>query len=66
MIKTQKTNIENKPPQGDGGFSITLILSAGYNYRFRYMLDGQRWENDWAANDYVPNHFGTEDSVLQL
>ena len=41
MIKTQKTNIENKPPQGDGGFSITLILSAGYNYRFRYMLDGQ-------------------------
>lgn len=53
-------------PQEDGGFSITLILATGHDYRFRYMLDGQRWENDWAADAYVPNPFGTEDSVVQL
>ena len=53
-------------PQEDAGFSITLSLNAGHNYRFRYLLDGQRWENNWAADAYVPNPFGTEDSVLKL
>jgi 1,4-alpha-glucan branching enzyme len=52
--------------QADGGFSITLSLSTGKDYRFRYLLDGQHWENDWAADAYVPNPFGTQDSVLKL
>jgi 1,4-alpha-glucan branching enzyme len=52
--------------QEDGGFSITLFLATGHDYRFRYLLDGQRWENDWAADAYVPNPFGTQDSVLKL
>jgi 1,4-alpha-glucan branching enzyme len=50
----------------DGSFSITLALAACKEYRFRYLLDGQHWENDWAADAYVPNPFGTEDSVLKL
>jgi 1,4-alpha-glucan branching enzyme len=52
--------------QEDGGFSITISLPAGKDYRFRYLLDGGRWENDWAADAYVPNPFGTQDSVLKL
>jgi 1,4-alpha-glucan branching enzyme len=52
--------------QEDGGFSITISLATGHDYRFRYLLDGERWENDWAADAYVPNPFGTEDSVLKL
>ena len=52
--------------QEDAGFSITLSLNAGHDYCFRYVLDGQRWENDWAAEAYIPNPFGTEDSVLKL
>ena len=36
-----------------GGFSVTVDLDAGRAYRFRYLLDGQRWDNDWAADAYV-------------
>lgn len=51
----------------DGSFSLKVSgLEAGQSYRFRYLLDGDRWENDWQADDYLPNDFGTQDSVLQL
>ena len=48
------------------GFSLTVVLQAGRAYRFRYLLDGQRWENDWDADAYVPNGFGADDSVVDL
>src|SRR5438874_13537143 len=51
---------------GDGGFTLTVPLEGGQSYRFRYYLDGERWENDWAADDYVPNEFGSHDSVVDL
>jgi len=50
----------------EGGFSVTVDLDAGRAYRFRYLLDGQRWENDWAADAYVRNDFGGDDSVVDL
>ena len=50
----------------DGRFSITLSLAAGRDYRFRYFIDNDHWENDWAADDYVSNEFGTEDSVVKV
>ena len=49
-----------------GGFSLTVDLDAGRTYRFRYLLDGERWDNDWAADAYVPNSFGGDDSVVDL
>lgn len=50
----------------DGSYSTTVSLEPGRMYRFRYLLDGQRWENDDSADAYVPNEYGTEDSVLAL
>ena len=50
----------------DESFSIEVSLNAGKEYRFRYLLDGKRWENDWAADDYVSNAFGTQDSVVKV
>ena len=50
----------------DGGFRVTVSLDAGRAYRFRYLLDGQRWDNDWAADAYQPNDFGGDDSVVDL
>jgi 1,4-alpha-glucan branching enzyme len=50
----------------DGNFSLTVSLKPGQEYRFRYLLDGERWENDWEADAYVPNPFGTEDSVVKV
>ena len=52
-------------PDGEGGFSLTVELAAGRAYRFRYLLDGHRWENDWAADEYLPNGHGTDDSVAR-
>ena len=50
----------------EGGFSLKVDLEAGRAYRFRYLLDGQRWDNDWAADAYVRNGFGGDDSVVDL
>ena len=50
----------------DGYFALTLSLAAGQQYRFRYFLDGARWENDQGADAYVSNPFGGEDSVVQV
>jgi 1,4-alpha-glucan branching enzyme len=49
-----------------GEFSVTVSLKPGNKYRFRYWLDGERWENDWEADAYVPNEFGSEDSVVEV
>lgn len=50
----------------DGRFSTTLTLPAGREYRYRYVLDGDRWTNDADADRYEPNEHGSEDSVLDL
>jgi hypothetical protein len=49
---------------GDGNFAVTVELDAGKEYRFRYLIDGQRWENDWHADKYVKSPYGAEDSVV--
>ena len=49
----------------DGSLSATLRLGPG-RYHYRYLLDGERWENDWQADSYVPNEFGGDDSVIDL
>jgi 1,4-alpha-glucan branching enzyme len=50
----------------DGSFSTTVSIEAGRSYRFRYLINGNRWENDWEADEYWPNDFGSDDSVLRL
>ena len=50
----------------DGRFSTTVSMAAGRSYRFKYLVDNQRWENDSAADSYVPNEFGSDDSLIRL
>ena len=50
----------------NGSFSTTISLKPGKSYRFRYWVDDERWENDWNADAYLPNEFGTEDSVVTV
>jgi 1,4-alpha-glucan branching enzyme len=52
--------------QKDGSFSLTLALPIGRDYRFRYLLDGERWQNDTGADDYRFNQFGSQDSIVDL
>ena len=49
----------------DGSFTVKLKLSVGKEYQFRYLLDGKHWENDWAADKYIPAPFShTDNSVV--
>ena len=48
----------------DGCWRATVALEPGHSYRYRYLLDGERWENAWQADRYVPNSFGSDDSVI--
>ena len=50
----------------NGNFKVTLKLSRGNEYKYRYLIDSNRWENDWCADDYIPNSFGTEDSLVKV
>jgi 1,4-alpha-glucan branching enzyme len=60
---------ENSHPlkrRKDGSFAKMLWVDAGQQYRFRYLLDGERWVNDHAADGYVPNPFGSDDCLIQV
>jgi 1,4-alpha-glucan branching enzyme len=48
----------------DGAWQVTLPLEPGQSYRFRYLLDGECWENAWQADWYEPNPFGSTNSVV--
>jgi len=50
----------------NGSWEVTLRLAPSTEYTFKYFIDGERWENDDAADAYIPNEFGTEDSVLKI
>lgn len=50
--------------QKDGSFKLELSLETGRQYEFRYLLAGERWENDWEADAYCGNEFGSENSIL--
>ncbi len=50
----------------DGSHSVTVSLEAGQDYRFRYLVDGDRWENDEAADRLVANRFGTRDGLVTV
>jgi 1,4-alpha-glucan branching enzyme len=48
----------------NGDFKATLELPCNREYRFRYLIDAHRWENDWFADKYIRNRYGSEDSVV--
>jgi hypothetical protein len=47
-------------------FVASISLAAGRTYRYKFLVDGERWENDWTADAYVSNEYGGDDSVLDL
>ena len=50
----------------NGDFTLTLDIPCDREYRFRYLVDTNRWENDWFADKYLPNPFGDEDSIIVI
>ena len=49
----------------DGHFAVSVNLPEGA-YHYRFLVDGEKWENDWEAEEYVPNAYGGEDSLIKV
>jgi 1,4-alpha-glucan branching enzyme len=60
-------SVETHPlAQGaDGSLVTTVELDPG-SYRYRYYLGNGEWENDWAADAYVDNEHGGQDSLIVI
>lgn len=50
--------------QKDGSFKTAVELEKGRSYEYRFLINGEKWENDWAAEAYHPTPFGTYNSVV--
>jgi 1,4-alpha-glucan branching enzyme len=49
----------------DGSFSVTIDLDCDREYQYKYLIDSGTWENDWAADKYIPSPLGDgENSVV--
>jgi len=56
-----------KMTAGKKEFTTAVELEAGKAYQFRYLIDNHKWENDWAADNYVKSPFtGITNSVISL
>lgn len=50
-----------------GNFTQEIELPAGSSFQFRYLIDGQAWDNDSKADYYVDSPFaGIQNSVVVL
>ena len=49
----------------DSTWQVFVPLEPGRSYRYRYLLDGERWENG-QADRYEPNPYGGVDSVVMV
>jgi len=51
----------------NGSFELEFDLQTGQDYEFRYVIDENKWENDWNADDYVASPYtGIENSVVKV
>lgn len=50
--------------QKDGSFKTTIDLEGGKEYQYRFLLNGETWENAWDAPKYVASPFGGDNSVV--
>lgn len=48
-----------------GPFKTTLRLPVERRLQFRYLVDGDTWQNDIEADAYEPNEFGESNSIVE-
>lgn len=58
---TEETKLKK---QKSGVYATTLELEVGNEYQYRFVVDGERWENDWSADKYVPSNVTDEDNSV--
>ncbi len=52
--------------RSNANWKASVDLETGQHYRFRYLVDGKEWLNDWHADDHIENPYGSYDSVVDL
>jgi len=52
--------------QKDGSFAAAVELEKGRSYEFRFLINGEKWENAWNAEAYKPTPFGAYNSVVTV
>ena len=50
--------------QKDGSYATIIDLETNKEYEYRFVLDGDRWENDYTADKYVANNFSFEENSV--
>ena len=55
--------IEMKFNKKTQSFKTKVRLPKDGAFHFRYLLNKTEWENDYKADQYLPNEFGSENSV---
>lgn len=49
-----------------GDYTTVLELQPGKEYQYKYLVNGDRWDNDPDADKYIMNEFQSENSVIVL
>ena len=50
--------------QKSGDYAATLSFAVGEKHEFRYLIDGELWENDDSADQYVPTKVSWEENSV--
>ena len=56
--------IEMKFNKKSKTFKTKVRLPKDGSFHFRYLLNDTEWANDYQADQYLANEFGTENSVV--
>ena len=58
-------SVEENPLKISKGIaSGSVTLPVGQEFEYKFVIDGNRWENDPYADSYVSNEFGEANSIL--
>ena len=63
-------NWDKKSPEmtklKDGSFKTIVELEPGQSYPFRYLMNGEVWENDWSADAYEPTNVCEQENSIVI
>ena len=50
----------------NGDFIASIELQPGKQYEFRYLINNEKWYNEWEADEYILGDFGKDNCVIEL
>ncbi|MFC3033822.1 isoamylase early set domain-containing protein [Pseudoalteromonas fenneropenaei] len=56
--------VEMKFSKKEGVYKVKQRLPVDQQFSYKYLLDGELWQNDHAADAYVPNGLGGDNSLV--